>query len=306
MGTITFSSDDWGVDLATAEAGFITMSGTLSEVTEANVKKAIQDGAVKFSTGQQTRGLLVFNGTDAAGAILSSVYLLRDDNWNLRVDTGELIHVADVHGTLAAENFAMSAAGQEETSQEVSLIEKSFGSAAGSAAISSNAPLTWWERINITDGGAPVAITDFATVGVTGLATDRAAVLERAISDYLEIFTSHAPGTDDRAGLLFRYETNTATNYTLFVDDGDGISEAPGTTGDVRVDFSAESFIDSPWSLLDQGNLTNLKSDVRMVTGKHDDGTTIDVGFAAIVSTGGFTIPWDGTGGSWTLTGGSD
>ena len=62
-----------------------------------------------------------------------------------------------------------------------------------------------------------------------------------------------------------------AINYTLFVDNGDGVYQTPGTGGDVLVNFTADSFIDSPWTVVDRANLTNLETDGRMVAGQYKE-----------------------------------
>ncbi|KAF0138312.1 MAG: hypothetical protein FD153_1390, partial [Rhodospirillaceae bacterium] len=282
------------VGLAENEAGIINIGGSL---TEENVKAAIESQVV-FASTQQTRGLLVFNGTDATGdKAMSSVYLLRDDNWNMRVDAGELIHVADVQGTLTANNFAIKSAGIEEAQAEGTSNVVEFGEAEAVLSL----PLGWWDRINVT--GA--AITDFVTVGVTQDATEtsRGSELQAVIGDYLTYLSPKIMAQDAQGALLFRWtDTDGAMDYTLFVDNGDGVYQEPGVGGggDVLVNFTADSFIDSPWTVVDRANLTNLETDGRMVAGQYNDGTTIDVGSATLISTGGFTTAWDGT--PWTLT----
>lgn len=67
---------------------------------------------------------------------MSSVYLLRDDNWNMQVDTGELIHVADVQGTLPADNFAIKSASIEETQAAGTQNVVEFGDAEAALSLS--------------------------------------------------------------------------------------------------------------------------------------------------------------------------
>ena len=157
-------------------------------------------------------------------------------------------------------------------------------------------PLRWDERIKVVNTlGDDVAITTFASVAVTGAAEDRAAALQQAVEDYLAFHTTtNAKG----AALLFRY-TDTDTDYTLFVEDGDGVKDDSGTmvgtTRDLLVTFAVDdTTIESPWSFLSRSNLADLTTDQRMVTGSPAAAGEIDVDTATLVATGGFTTAWDG------------
>ncbi|KAF0118220.1 MAG: Uncharacterized protein FD149_819 [Rhodospirillaceae bacterium] len=305
-GGIDFAAEGETVDLVLSEAGIIDVGGAL---TKKNILEAAQEN-VALAELSQTRGLLVFTGTDGAVTPndLSSVYLFRDDNYNGNIDDVELVHIADVQGALTDANFGMVAAGAEEgAGLTVTTYETGISNSSGAVTLSSmkmqgDIPsLRWDERIKIVDTlGDDLAITTFASVAVTGDADDRATALQQAVEDYLafrDLDVTHG----ERAALLFRYtdDSTSATDYTLFVEDGDGVKDDSGTmigaTQDLLVSFTADdNTIEAPWSFLSRSNLTDLTTDQRMVTGSHTTAGEIDAGSATLVSTGGVQTAWNG------------